>query len=356
METLSSTTARLRSGHAASALVLVGALLGLATIVFPEHSTAAPAAPSATRLVGTLQLSPGSCTGGKAAGTYFGMILPRGGASGPSLSNSDSKCSDQTITPLSPGSDGGLRIGAYQPAPTPRFGANGDAKARRITAPASFYGTAFATATSSVDPQTRTSVPPPTLTVTGNRLSADLRSFAVTWNNQDFNQGAPKPNGSTPGNTAVPTGSYDAATGAVTLSWASQIVGGPFDKFTGSWHFEGRFVPAQGSAPAGTTGQGTTTGTGTSAGTTGSGAARGAGTPATGTAGTPASPAAPVASGGPGAVPVVAGEPVAATTRVVTSDRWKVSWPVIGLAVGVGLLAIGGLVLSTVLSRRTENQ
>ena len=38
-----------------------------------------------------------------------------------------------------PGSDGGLRIGAYQPAPSPRFTSSGDARASRITAPARFY-------------------------------------------------------------------------------------------------------------------------------------------------------------------------------------------------------------------------
>src|SRR5205085_9727160 len=117
------------------------------------------------------------------------------------------------------------------------------APARRITAPASFYGTSVATATSPVDPQTKRSVPAPSVTASGGRITADLRAFGVTWNNQDFNQGAPKPDGSTPGNTATGTGTYDARTGAFSLTWRSQIVGGPFDKFTGSWHFEGRFVP-----------------------------------------------------------------------------------------------------------------
>src|SRR5689334_14935530 len=244
MAPLSSTIARLRTGHAASALLLVGALIGLATFAFPENSSAAPTA-GTTTLVGTLQLTAGSCSGGSATGTYFRMILPSGGASGPYLSNSDSTCSDQSVTPLSPGTDGGLRVGSYQPSSTPRFGPNGDAKAHRITAPAAFYGTSFATATSPVDPQTKRSVPAPQLKVSGTRLSADLRSFGVTWNNQDFNQGAPKPDGSTPGNTAVATGAYDASTGAFTLSWRSQIVGGPFDKFTGYWHFAGRFVRSE---------------------------------------------------------------------------------------------------------------
>jgi hypothetical protein len=357
MEPLSSSAARLRTGHAATALVLLGALLGLATIAFPEHSTAATAAPTATatKLVGTLQLTPGSCSGGRAAGTYFRMILPSGHAGGPYLSNSDSTCSDQSFTPLSPGSDGGLRFGSYQPTPDPRFSSNGDARAHRITAPATFYGTAFATATGQVDPQTRTAVAAPRLTVTGSRVTAGQRSVAGSWNNQDFNQGAPKPNGSTPGNTALPTGSYDASTGAITLNWASQIVGGPFDKFTGAWHFEGRFVPAAGSTSSGSTGQSgqgaTSTTTGSSRGGTGSAAAPGL--PAA-PPGKPSSAGTPTAADAPGAAPIAQTESAAPVTKVFTQDRWRVAWPVIGLAVGMGLLAIGALVLFTVLSRRAE--
>jgi hypothetical protein len=40
------------------------------------------------------------------------------------------------------------------------------------------------------------------------------------------------------------SGTYDAATGHFVLQWKSLIVGGPFDRFTGSWHLEGTFVPA----------------------------------------------------------------------------------------------------------------
>jgi len=362
MDYLSSTSARLRTGHAATALVLLGALLGLATLAFPEHSSASPVAATTTRLVGTLQLTPGSCAGGKASGTYFRMILPSGHAGGPYLSNGDSRCSDQTLTPLSPGTDGGLRVGSYQPSSSPRFRANGDATAHRITAPAAFYGTSFATATSPVDPQTKHSVPAPQVTVSGTRLSADLRSFGVTWNNQDFNQGAPKPDGTTPGNTALGTGTYDPASDAFTLTWASQIVGGPFDKFTGSWHFEGRFVPAGGTRSPGSTGSTGTKGGGTSTrpGSTAGGTTTSAGTvsqPGTTTSGTgkPSSAGTPAtAEGFPGAAPVVDAQAAAPVTKIVTTDRWKVSWPIIGLAFGIGLLAVGALVLSTVLTRRAE--
>jgi hypothetical protein len=330
----------------------LAALATVATAVLAGPAPAATAAPAAapkaatTALTGTLRLTPGSCAGGRASGTYFRMILPSGGVNGPYLANNDSTCSDQSFTPLSPGTDGGLRLGSYQPIPTPAFAANGDARARRLTAPARFYGTSFATATNQVDPQTKTSVPAPQVTVTGSTLSADLRSFSVTWNNQHFNQGAPKPDGSLPGVTHTPTGRYDAATGAFRLDWTSQIVGGPFDKFTGKWHLEGRYVPASGAiAPTKGSGTGsspsvpgtTTTTTGTVAGTTPTrGTTQGTAT----RTGTPATGAIPAA----GSV-VAAPNAAAATTKVVTKQDWKVSWPVIWLAGGLAILGFAAVIL-----------
>jgi hypothetical protein len=52
------------------------------------------------------------------------------------------------------------------------------------------------------------------------------------------------PQGAKPGLTAGPTGTYDAATKRYVLEWSSQIVGGPFNNFTGIWHLEGVFEPA----------------------------------------------------------------------------------------------------------------
>jgi hypothetical protein len=66
----------------------------------------------------------------------------------------------------------------------------------------------------------------------------DLSALNAAWNGQQFNQGAPKPGASPPGNA---TGTYDAKTGAYTLEWSSPIAGGPFNGFTGVWHFEGTF-------------------------------------------------------------------------------------------------------------------
>ena len=181
------------------------------------------------------------------------MIQPGGNPSaGPFVQNTDSSCADKTYTPLSPGSDGGLVTGGFQPQPDPPFDGTGGGKAGRIAAPTKFYGVNFATATNPTDPQTGTKVAAPSVTVDGGKLSGDVRAFAAAWNNQHFNQGAPKPDGSTPGTTSGPTGTYDAATGHYVLEWTSQIVGGPFNNFTGKWHLEGTFVPASSSSSSST--------------------------------------------------------------------------------------------------------
>jgi hypothetical protein len=174
------------------------------------------------------------------------MVVPSGGPTGPYVSNNDSTCSDKTYTPLAPGTDGGLVTGSYQAEPDPAFDGSGNSLAGRITKPALFYGVAFSTSTNATDPQTTTHVSTPSISAASGKLSGDLRAFAASWNRQEFNQGAPKPDGSSPGNTAAPSGTYNSATGAFTLDWASQIQGGPFNNFTGQWHFEGTFTPTQG--------------------------------------------------------------------------------------------------------------
>jgi hypothetical protein len=142
--------------------------------------------------------------------------------------------------------------------------------------PTKWFGVAFSISTNRVDPQTKTEVPPPTIVLKDGKLTADLSSWAASWNNQDFNQGAPKPVPSTdaaaPGQEqaeqvwdwvseryleAAPKsnvtgetakGTYDADTRRFVLEWTSYIEGGPFNGFTGLWHLEGVFEPS-GRAP-----------------------------------------------------------------------------------------------------------
>jgi hypothetical protein len=213
----------------------------------PGPSASAASAPTAggDALTGTFRLTAGACKG-SVSGTWFRMIQPGGDASGPYVTNTDSPCGDQTYTPLQPGTDGGLVTGGYQPHPDPAFGTSGGGAASRITKPQQFFGVNFATATNPKDPQTGAAVPAPSIHAGADgSLTGDVRAFAAAWNNQHFNQGAPKPDGSTPGATAGPKGTYNRTSGAFVLDWTSQIVGGPFNNFTGQWHLEGTFTPSQ---------------------------------------------------------------------------------------------------------------
>ncbi|WP_228823645.1 hypothetical protein [Nocardia blacklockiae] len=229
------------------------AALGVSAIATP------PAHADPVPLPGLFALSPGVCANGAVTGSFFRMILPTGDAGGPYLQNSDSGCSDRTVTPLAAGTDGGLIVGDYQPQPDAAFDASGNARSGRVTTPVRFYGVDFATATNPTDPQTGAGTALPEIFADGGRLSGDLSSLGVTWNNQVFNQGAPKPGGGLPGKTSAVRGTIDTA-GNFVLEWTSQIVGGPFNNFTGLWHLAGQYrggglqaaaAPAQPAAPLG---------------------------------------------------------------------------------------------------------
>lgn len=223
-----------------------------------------------TELVGLLRLTPGAAKGGTVTGTWFRMIQVGGTPEkGPFMTNADSPADKGQATLLRPGKSGGLRVGGYQTAPKPAFDKAGNSLADAITTPVKFFGVKFSMATNAVDPQTKTEVAPPTVFEKDGRLTADLSAWGVTWNNQVFNQGAPKPVSSTgakaPGQEkaekvwdwvagkyleAAPaatttgngaTGTYDEKTHAFTLEWTSLIEGGPFNRFLGRWHLEGTF-------------------------------------------------------------------------------------------------------------------
>ncbi|HWH31604.1 MAG TPA: hypothetical protein VNU01_02925, partial [Egibacteraceae bacterium] len=211
------------------------------------HTPAAPvSSAAATDLRGTFRITAGACAGA-VTGSRFRMVQPGGTpASGPFVENADSPCADKTYTPLRPGTDGGLVSGSHQPQPSAPFDGTGNGTAARIVRPQRFFGVDFAVATNPTDPQSGTDTPAPVIRRDGSTLSGDLRAYAVAWNRQHFNQGAPKPDGSTPGQTTLPSGTIDASTKAYRLEWASTIVGGPFNNFTGLWHLEGTFDGALG--------------------------------------------------------------------------------------------------------------
>jgi len=193
-------------------------------------------------LVGTFKLQPGTCVGTSVTGTYFQMIFPGGTvANGKFFANPDSTCANKAYTSLVPGTKGGFVTGKYEPNPTPAFSAQGGALAASIVQPASFTGIDFSIATNSVDPQTSLAVPPPAISVKNGKLSGQVKAVSASWNKLYFNQGSPKPNGSSPGLTAPLTGTYSSKTHAFVITWTSQIVGGPFNGFTGFWHLAGTF-------------------------------------------------------------------------------------------------------------------
>jgi hypothetical protein len=219
-------------------LAVVAAVLSLVTYC--------PAGASSGRhaLVGTFKLSPGACTGETVAGSYFRMIFPGGSvASGKFFDNPDSACDDKTYTLAVPGVQGGLVTAHYQSNPSPAFNAQGGALADSIVEPQSFTAIDFSIATNKVDPQTGRTVPPPSISVSGGKLSGQVEAWSASWNKLYFNQGSPKPDGTRPGLTSPVSGTYNAKTRAFVLSWTSQVVGGPFNGFTGDWHLTGTFVP-----------------------------------------------------------------------------------------------------------------
>lgn len=216
---------------------LIGSVLSLGSVA-PAHAAGTP-------LDGWFQLTAGSQTGtNPATGSYFRMLQPGGTvAAGPFLANADSSAGDKTYTLLAPGTDGGLRTGVYQSQPSPGFDGDGNSLSYRLTKPTTFFGVKFSTSTNSTDLQSGTATVAPTISVDGaGHLTGDLRALVASWNEQQFNQGSPKADGSHPGLTTDLSGTYAASTGAFSFDWASKIVGGPFDGFTGVWHFAGTFV------------------------------------------------------------------------------------------------------------------
>lgn len=185
-------------------------------------------------LVGTFAIATAKCADGEpTAGSYFRMLQAGGTPEdGPYVPNGDSACGDQSYSGLVPGSDGGLITGVHQPAPDPAFDADGGALAGDIFEPVTFFAVAFGGATSADEAV-------PSIEASEGTLSGDLSAFTAYYSGADFNQGAPKPDGTGDG----PTGTIDRETGDFTIEWTSLIVGGSFDGFTGVWHLEGTFTP-----------------------------------------------------------------------------------------------------------------
>ncbi|HMK61991.1 MAG TPA: hypothetical protein VEG62_03025 [Acidimicrobiales bacterium] len=216
----------------------LGATLTTLLLAGPAGATA----PHALR--GTFKLSAGSCADGGVTGSWFRMVYPGGTvANGKFFANPDSQCTaNTTYTLVVPGTQGGLVTGSYQSDPSPAFNSQGGALADNIIEPQSFTGIDFSVATDKVDPQTNEQVPAPSIKQSGANLTGQVTAWSAAWNKLYFNQGSPKPGGSYPGLTQKVSGTYNSKTHAFVLTWASAVVGGPFNGFTGVWHLAGTFV------------------------------------------------------------------------------------------------------------------
>lgn len=257
---------------AGTACAVFAVAVGLTLSVAPAGAKSATGG-GGRELVGLFRLTAGSAAGDELSGTYFRMLEPGASpTSGPYMKNANSSADGGEATLLQPGTAGGFRTNQYQAQPTPGFDAGGDSLADSITTPTAFFGVKFSISTNRVDLQTKTASAPPIVVLKNGKLTADLSSWAASWNNQNFNQGAPKPVSSTqaksPGQQqaqqawnffsqrwlgaqakatvsgAGATGTYDPKTGKFVLQWTSLIVGGPFNGFTGLWHLTGVFQPS----------------------------------------------------------------------------------------------------------------
>jgi hypothetical protein len=219
------------------------------------------------------RLTAGSYTGSHLGGTWFQMLQPGASVvSGPYMKNANSTAAGGLATLLQPGTAGGFRTEKYQAQPKPAFDSGGNSLAGAITVPTEFFGVKFSISTNKIDPQTKTQCAPPIVELKNGKLTADMSSWAASWNNQNFNQGAPKPvpntSAKSPGEKQAQaawdfvsqkflgatakatvtgtsaTGTYNAKTGQFELQWTSLIVGGPFNGFTGLWHLVGTYHAA----------------------------------------------------------------------------------------------------------------
>ncbi len=59
-------------------------------------------------------------------------------------------------------------------------------------------------------------------------ITVDLSAWTASWNGTNFNQGS-----------SAATGTWNSTSGAFDISWASTVVGGPFNGQTGNWSLQG---------------------------------------------------------------------------------------------------------------------
>jgi hypothetical protein len=177
------------------------------------------------RLTGVLRLQKGSCAGGVPSGSYLSVTFGTR-----AISNPSSDCEGGAVTLLSPGT-AGLSTTAFSPSLDERFDGHGNAVATSIAQPVSFGKHLLGVVSSSQDlqdaPTSAGLFSPPHIYVMGGTGSssavlADVRSIQVLY---DGRAGTTCATGAGYGCWLVgaerATGTYDATTHHVTLSWFS---------------------------------------------------------------------------------------------------------------------------------------
>jgi hypothetical protein len=198
-------------------------------------------------MAGTFRLDAGRCALANAAptGSYL-VVLNAGG--GKSVTNPGGGCVNPNYTPLTPGRDGGVVLGDFQPNAQPTFDEQRNSLSDRIINPVAFGPYKLGMATDAHDEQNAPggtpAFRPPSAERQGRQLHADLRSITITY-------GGPA---GTTCSTAVgvgcwnlgsrsAVGTYDPATKHFAVEWQ---LGETFTPAGDSLivHLEGTFIPS----------------------------------------------------------------------------------------------------------------
>jgi hypothetical protein len=224
------------------AAAVAGLALGVPAAAFGDASSAGTHA-GVLQLSGVLHLQKGSCLGGQPTGSYLSVTF-----GSKAITNPSSDCEGGAVTLLSPGRDG-LSTTTFSPSSDERFDGHGNAVASSIAQPASFGKHTLGIVSSSQDLQDAPTgaglFSLPHLYVTGDRVLADVRSIQVLYDGRADTTCA---TGAGAGCWLVgaerATGTYDAATRHVTLTWFSGQSFVPQSAGT-AVHLSGVFVGAK---------------------------------------------------------------------------------------------------------------
>jgi hypothetical protein len=238
---------RVRHALALTTLTLSGVGVAVAGIAAP--AIAGP--PSVRQLTGTLALVSGSCAGGHPSGSYLSVTFGTR-----AIRNSASNCDKGAVTLLGAG-HGGLSTQQFSPVSDLTFDGHGDARSDTITAPARFGRHTFGVVTAAQNlqdaPRGGQAFALPRIYLIGNKVHADLRSVQILY---DGVAGSSCASASGYGCWLVgaeqATGTYNASTREMTLSWFSGQSFTPASAGT-TIHLQGRFVGAPHRVAKGTT-------------------------------------------------------------------------------------------------------